>query len=88
MAREARDASIRHTGSTAMDIMDVNEGAVRDAFAQHGVHRMIHGHTHRPATHYHELANGSAGTRIVLADWYEKGSYLEVSAGDAVSRAV
>lgn len=78
MARQARDASREHTGSTAMGIMDVNEDAVRDALHRHGVTRMIHGHTHRPATHRHILADGTEAERIVLADWYDRGSYLEV----------
>ena len=83
MAQAARDESMRHTGSTAMDIMDVNEEAVRATFRRHGVNRMIHGHTHRPAFHRHELADGVIGERIVLADWHGGGSYLEVTADGA-----
>ena len=49
---------------------------------------MIHGHTHRPAVHEHGLAGGATGTRIVLADWYDHASYLEVTADGAVSRSV
>jgi UDP-2,3-diacylglucosamine hydrolase len=60
--------------------MDVNEGAVIKAFSEHGVHRMIHGHTHRPAIHQHRLDTGHDGERIVLADWYTEGSYLKVEA--------
>lgn len=85
MAREARDASMRHTGSASMEIMDVNEEAVLAAFRRHGVRRMIHGHTHRPACHQHDLGGGGAGERIVLADWDRCGSYLEVSADGARS---
>jgi UDP-2,3-diacylglucosamine hydrolase len=85
MAREARDASVQHTGSTAMEIMDVNETAVQGAFEAHGVTRMIHGHTHRPAVHRHELADGASGERIVLADWYNTPSYLELTAAGARS---
>jgi UDP-2,3-diacylglucosamine hydrolase len=40
---------------------------------------MIHGHTHRPAKHGLTV-DGRARTRWVLGDWYERGSYLEVSA--------
>jgi len=83
LAREARDASMKHTGSSALEIMDVNEEAVRNAFRRHDVRRMIHGHTHRPAFHRHELAEGLAGERIVLADWDVRGSYLEVTAKGA-----
>ncbi len=50
-------------------IMDVNGSAILEAFSRYGVTRMIHGHTHRPATHLHPLADGQQGERIVLADW-------------------
>lgn len=83
MAREARDASMQHTGTAAEAIMDVNEDAVREAFRAHGVGRIIHGHTHRPAFHHHDLGDGREGERIVLADWYARGSYLEVSPAGA-----
>ena len=59
--------------------MDVNEAAVKEAFLAHGVTRMIHGHTHRPAVHRHDLGGGIDAERIVLADWYGAGSYLEVT---------
>ena len=78
LARNARDASKAHTGSTAMSIMDVNEAAVIRTFREHGVYRMIHGHTHRPAFHQHRLDGGEIRERIVLSDWYTEGSYLEV----------
>jgi UDP-2,3-diacylglucosamine hydrolase len=78
MARSARDASKAHTGTTAMEIMDVNSNAVEHAFLDHKVVRMIHGHTHRPAVHRHALAGGGNGTRVVLADWYKNGSYLRI----------
>jgi UDP-2,3-diacylglucosamine hydrolase len=50
------------------DIMDVNVNAIQQAFAAHGVTRMIHGHTHRPATHDHVI-DGRGCQRYVLADW-------------------
>ena len=87
MARGARDASKEHTGSTAMDIMDVNADAVAAAFRKHNVARMIHGHTHRPAVHQLDLGEFTA-ERIVLADWYGEGSYLEVNAEGAKSKAL
>jgi UDP-2,3-diacylglucosamine hydrolase len=79
MARSARDASKLHTGAAAMEIMDVNESSVRNSFREHGVKRMIHGHTHRPAFHKYKLDDGSEAERIVLADWYTEGSYLSVT---------
>jgi UDP-2,3-diacylglucosamine hydrolase len=83
LAREARDASARHTGTVAMDIMDVNGTAVVEAFRRNAVTRMIHGHTHRPAVHHHDLGDGLVGERIVLADWYRAASYLEVTPAGA-----
>jgi len=85
MAQSARDASIEHTGSTSMDIMDVNAEAVTNAFRKHHVSRMIHGHTHRPAFHQVDLGDSTA-QRIVLADWHQAGSYLEVSPDGAESK--
>ena len=57
------------------EIMDVNADAVRDAFRQHGVRRLIHGHTHRPARHDVEV-DGARCERWVLPDWYGRGGYL------------
>ena len=68
-----------------MDIMDVNETAVLDAFHEYKVKRMIHGHTHRPAVHKYSLEDGSEAERIVLSDWYTTGSYLRVSADSVQS---
>lgn len=55
--------------------MDVTTSAVQAVFQQHQVQHIIHGHTHKPAVHEYPQ-----GTRIVLGDWYEQGSILEVSA--------
>ena len=55
--------------------MDVNQGAVVAAMRKHGVRTLIHGHTHRPATHRFDL-DGQAAERIVLGDWYEQSSVL------------
>lgn len=60
-------------------IMDVNEGAVESALRAHRYPRLIHGHTHRPARHVH-VVDGHACERWVLADWYERGSYLRCDA--------
>jgi UDP-2,3-diacylglucosamine hydrolase len=79
MARSAREASSAHMAAVSMEITDVNEEAVLDAFQGAGVQRMIHGHTHRPAFHNHRLRDGATGERAVLSDWYRGGSYLEVS---------
>jgi len=80
VALQARDASAEHKGNVAMDIMDVNPGQVLAAFERHGVHRMIHGHTHRPAIHDLDV-EGHSAQRIVLGDWYTQSSVLRVQAG-------
>lgn len=80
IALQARDASAEHKGNVDMNIMDVNPEEVNRAFERHDVLRMIHGHTHRPATHDLDL-NGRRAQRIVLGDWYEQGSVLRVQKG-------
>ena len=54
-------------------IMDVNHKEVDNVMADHDIHYMIHGHTHRPAIH--SLANNKY--RIVLGDWEQHVSYLK-----------
>jgi UDP-2,3-diacylglucosamine hydrolase len=75
-ALQAREMSAEHQAGVSMDIMDVNADAVKDALARHGVHHMIHGHTHRPAVH-----ETDGHQRIVLGDWYDQGSVLTLSPG-------
>ena len=72
LAAQARASSAAHTSTTSMAIMDVNENAVAVAMAAHGVTRLIHGHTHRPATH----AYADGRERFVLAAWHDRGSAL------------
>jgi UDP-2,3-diacylglucosamine hydrolase len=58
-------------------IMDVEPAAVEAAFRAAKVTRIIHGHTHRTALH-RLVVDGRTCERWVLADWYGRGSYLEV----------
>ena len=74
-AARARAESRSHTAMARPEIMDVNDEAVASAMRAHGVHRLIHGHTHRPATHRFDL-DGEPAERIVLGDWYEQSSAL------------
>jgi UDP-2,3-diacylglucosamine hydrolase len=64
------------------EIMDVSAGAVSEAFRAHGVRTLIHGHTHRPARHEHEV-DGRRCERWVLPDWYGPGGYLALDAAGA-----
>lgn len=58
--------------------MDATESAICDAMQDAKVSRLIHGHTHRPGVHLHSLSSSLQGERIVLGDWYEHGSILDV----------
>jgi UDP-2,3-diacylglucosamine hydrolase len=80
IAQRLRDVSERTKAGASPTIMDVNVGAVEQALRIHGYPRLIHGHTHRPATHVHHV-DGQRCERIVLGDWYESGSYLRVDSG-------
>lgn len=78
-ARQLREISrMRNQGKPEV-IMDVNEEAVRNAFQENDVTLMIHGHTHRPAVHSHELADDLSAERIVLGDWGQHTHYLCVT---------
>jgi UDP-2,3-diacylglucosamine hydrolase len=78
LALRLRAGSRAHVGTTAPEIMDVNDDAVADAFRNAGVRTLIHGHTHRPAVHSLEVDHRPV-TRIVLGDWYAQGSVLSWS---------
>ena len=77
----AQDLRVKSEGAKqgkAMAIMDVTPEAVERAFADSGCTLMIHGHTHRPARHLHRVG-GKECVRWVLADWYDRASYLEAT---------
>lgn len=77
LAKQYREISKSATAQKANAIMDVNQAAVLKAMSDNNVTQMIHGHTHRPALHEFQLEDGSMAKRWVLADWYDKGSYLQ-----------
>lgn len=61
-------------------ILDVSQQAVEETLRKTGVLRMIHGHTHRPATHDFQL-DGQPAQRLVLGDWHaDRGSFLRIDA--------
>lgn len=76
LARTVRAESEQAKKVKSMTIMDVSLPAVEQALREHAYPRLIHGHTHRPAVHQHIVDDHSC-ERIVLADWYGAGSYLE-----------
>ena len=76
LAQAARSESEQAKKGKSMTIMDVSDSAVEAILREHAYPRLIHGHTHRPAFHRH-LVDSHECERIVLADWYGNGSYLE-----------
>jgi UDP-2,3-diacylglucosamine hydrolase len=78
---QMREQSRQVVQEKAAEIMDVNDEAVRRALRDHGVRRLIHGHTHRPGRHAIEV-DGERCERWVLPDWYGRGGYLQVESGE------
>jgi UDP-2,3-diacylglucosamine hydrolase len=78
---EMREKSKQVVQEKTAEIMDVNDDAVRQALRHHDVRRLIHGHTHRPGRHAVEV-DGQRCERWVLPDWYGRGGYIEVAAGE------
>ncbi|MFC3717325.1 UDP-2,3-diacylglucosamine diphosphatase [Luteimonas soli] len=76
-ASQARQGELREAG-TMETITDVSPATVEATFVEYDVDAIIHGHTHRPAVHELEVA-GRPRRRVVLGDWYEQGSVLQVS---------
>jgi UDP-2,3-diacylglucosamine hydrolase len=87
IAKWLRRRSHAATARKPESILDVNAGAIDAAFRRFGVARMIHGHTHRPARHT-SLVDGVARERIVLADWDDRGHYLEIDEQGARTREI
>jgi len=77
LARKLRSESRAQTPMKANDIVDVTPDEVVQVMQQHGVHTLIHGHTHRPAIHKLQLG-AQAAKRIVLGDWDRQGWALQV----------
>jgi len=78
---QMREKSKQVVQEKTAEIMDVNDAAVRQALREHGVRRLIHGHTHRPGRHAIEV-DGRHCERWVLPDWYGRGGYLQVGSGE------
>jgi len=84
-ARGLRMQSDSAKSTKAADIMDVTPDAVVAALRAAGVRRIIHGHTHRPASHVVDLGDALA-ERWVLPDWdldaaEPRGGFLEFAEG-------
>ncbi|MBS8241552.1 UDP-2,3-diacylglucosamine diphosphatase [Marinobacter lipolyticus] len=81
MARQLREISMAKNQGKEEFIMDVTPEEVVKVMEEHGVQRLIHGHTHRPAEHSLQ-ANGKPAKRIVLGDWDQHVWWLSVEPGN------
>ncbi len=82
VALDLRARSELSKAEKADAIMDASAGAVAQALRVAGVGLMVHGHTHRPARHLHEV-DGAPAERWVLPDWDAadgRGGMLEATA--------
>ncbi|MCW8827004.1 MAG: UDP-2,3-diacylglucosamine diphosphatase [Gammaproteobacteria bacterium] len=61
------------------EIMDANTDEVIEYFERYQVEQIIHGHTHRTATHNHTLPSGEQTIRYVLDEWHDLYGQLLIS---------
>ena len=87
LAAQLRHRSRELTALKPGDITDVAPDAVASLLREHRADDLIHGHTHRPATH-RLVVDGRDCRRIVLADWYAGDSVLAVEDGEYRSSPV
>ncbi|OCG28542.1 UDP-2,3-diacylglucosamine diphosphatase [Gilliamella sp. wkB108] len=76
IANKLRKKSSEHNRIKSEAIMDVNQQAVVDMMIKYNADTMIHGHTHKPATHTF-LIKTEPVKRIVLGAWHEGVSYIK-----------
>jgi UDP-2,3-diacylglucosamine hydrolase len=77
LAGDLRAMSKEANSNKAEDIMDVTRSEVDKVMREYGVKQLIHGHTHRPATH-----TVCAGYRWVLGDWDTMGWAIDASSSE------
>ena len=78
LAQHYRQQSNLNKQDKSSEIMDVNEATVIATLQKHNTARLIHGHTHRPNKHNHQVGEQEA-ERFVLAEWDNTGSVLDWS---------
>ncbi|KXU39187.1 UDP-2,3-diacylglucosamine hydrolase [Ventosimonas gracilis] len=86
LARRLRKTSRHQTQVKAGNITDVTPDEVRRVMQANGVQTLIHGHTHRPATHVLQI-NHQPAQRIVLGDWDKQGWFLQLDQNGFVQHA-
>lgn len=77
LAQKLRSSSMEETRMKACDIVDVTPDEVARIMRRYNVRTLIHGHTHRPATHSLQI-DGQAAIRLVLGDWDRQGWALQI----------
>ncbi len=77
-AQQLRAMSQAGNQGKSMEIMDVTPEEVPKVMRKHGVHWLIHGHTHRPQIHEMNL-DGQTAKRVVLGDWDKSIWYVQVA---------
>ena len=73
IAKSLRSGSKDATSKKSLDITDANLKTVNDFLQENKPDIFIHGHTHRPKIHEHNITK-----RVVLGDWDELGWYFSV----------
>ncbi|MHB8447712.1 MAG: UDP-2,3-diacylglucosamine diphosphatase [Rudaea sp.] len=86
LRKQSMEHQKQYGEGTRMDAGDVVDETLIKEMSEKGVHRLIHGHTHRPNTHHIKLLDGSDAERIVLADWRDHGQALEIAADGSYRR--
>ncbi len=76
IAGELREASLLAGRLKTAAAMDANPDTVRRTMQAHGVHLLIHGHTHRQKVHQLTI-DGQPATRIALGSWDTAAALLE-----------
>ena len=77
IAKSLRADSTDATSEKSFEITDVNLGTVNNFIQENKPDLFIHGHTHRPKIHEHDLCK-----RIVLGDW-DKSGWMVAIEGDS-----
>ena len=74
IANSLRSSSKDATSEKSLEITDANPEAINDFMQKNQPDIFIHGHTHRPKIHEHNLFK-----RVVLGDWDKSGWYLSIT---------
>ncbi|WP_392553333.1 UDP-2,3-diacylglucosamine diphosphatase [Orbus wheelerorum] len=75
IASKLRNKSHQHNQQKYEHIMDVNQVAVEGMMSRYDANVMIHGHTHKLATHQFNCG-GKILTRLVLGAWHDGVNYI------------